>query len=289
MARFTKRIAEKDAENAALKGQLEQYQAAIEAQQQQQPANQQPGNYAGAGPGLEQVQSERDLNRVVGQARTLLAWCNANTEGVLTGEGENQQFITPEVVARYRDDAQNVLLNAPEKRTQLRDFSAARQSWDSEAQKRFAPLFDKDSPIHAEALQYVRAVPWIAQMPEANLVVGAWLLGQKAMAAGWTFDAAGQMVRAANGAGRPVPPLNPDLDPALSPEARRLRAQIPLAPATPRAPTSQVPRNGQKQVAAAFNEALAAGGDRDSISAAIGALRATEPNARRGARDPIPR
>lgn len=274
MARFTRRLEEKDDELAQLRAELEKSKTVAE------PAGDKP---AAQPVGLENVRSERDLNKVVRDAQALLEWCDANAEGITTGEGESQKFIAPEEVAKWRRNAERALLNAPEKRVQLRDFTAQRQQVDAGTYAIVPELFDKESELHKSALEILKIEPAIANRADANLILAAYTLGraelEKRAVALKAKNGAARNGDNGNGANHDDGNEHPEDIPAiLSPEARRLRAQVPIAPVTPRAPSSGEPSGGRSKRFKDAMQNLAADpdGGTGSLSAALSALRSDE-------------
>lgn len=276
--RITRQREEARQEAERLKAELEKVQ--------QQPDTQTEANVnnAVATGALSNVRNERDLNQVVSKAQSLLDWCDANPDGVTTGEGDNQRFIEPTEIASWRRNAERTLLNAPQKRQEIRDFTAVRQSWDAQAQTEFPELFNKESEDYAAATQLVRAAPWVAALPEANYVLGVMVLGQKTLQSRRATN-----VSKGNGHAAAAAEPNPDIPPALTPEARRLRAQVPLAPVAPRPPSADGSAAGRTKRVTDAMQQLAADpdGSARSLANAFAAISADRSRSANRGRAPV--
>ncbi len=215
---------------------------------------------------LGQVTNEADLNRWVSEAETAVDWCDENAEGTTVGEGESAKFISPEEVAKYRRQAEKIVLHAPERRLQIRDslqtVTVATNHFNGQAKERYPWLFQPESREYAEAMQLMQTEPAVQlalsqnpgfqQSPARNLLLGYVITGMKA----------------SRGNAQPgAEPLNPDLPPSL------VRKHPPLAPVTAGPPSRSAAPNGTKRVAEAMQTVVTQGGDRESLMAAIRARR----------------
>ncbi len=215
---------------------------------------------------LGQVTNEAELNRWVSEAATAVDWCDENAEGTTVGDGEDAKFIAPEEIAKYRRQAEKIVLHAPERRLQIRDSlqteTVALNHFNGQAKERYPWLFQPESREYAEAMQLMQTEPAVQlvlaqnpefqQSPARNLLLGYVITGMKASRAS-----------AQPGAEQ----LNPDLPPSL------VRKHPPLAPVTAGPPSRSAAPNGTKRVAEAMQTVVTQGGDRESLMAAIRARR----------------
>ena len=216
---------------------------------------------------LGMVRSEPELDRWLSEAQTAIAWCDENAEGASVGEGDKATFLEAAEIAKYRRQAEKVVLNAPQRRLEIRDSVSAERTqlekFNEEAQAQYPWLFQPESKEYAEAQTLLRGNPVVQQAlaeipqfqnhPARNLLLGYLITGLKADLAN----------------GNRTTSLNPDLPESL------IRKHPPLAPHTAGPPTRSAAPNAKTKVAEAMQHVVTQGGDRESLMAAIRARRAS--------------
>ena len=220
---------------------------------------------------LAHVMDEQQLGQEVAQAQGVIEWCEANADGVTTGEGDNQKFVEPNEIAQWRRAAEKVVLNAPERRDQIRGFTQARAGFDQTAHQIWPELFDRSSKEHQEASALLATFPQIALLPQASLAVGLVLEGIKSV----------QARQAKNGnAADTAAATRRDISP------RVFEPRVPLSPSTANPPSRPAAAGPQKKLKEAMTSLAAdPDGGADSIARAFSAL--GEMGGRRDSRRPV--
>ncbi len=250
-------------------GQIQEFQ-----QGQASAQNAAPRGSAGV---LGNVTSEAQLNQFVAEAQHVMDWADDNADGATVSEGKEERFIEPQKIAKMRRDAERVLLGASDRRMQLREFHVARQHFDSVAQSEYPDLFDPQSEDYQRAQAVLRQLPWLAQAPERNVILGDFLAGMHTRV---SRQNGGQQARQTSLAppnaqrqnGRGWEESHPgestrDLDPRFT------APRAPIAPHTAKPPGRSAAPSQNKKVDGAMNNVVASGGDRESLTAAIRAMR----------------
>ncbi len=213
---------------------------------------------------LADVQDLNTLAQKVQGARITKKWCRQHPDGVTINEGtEQERVISPEEIAGFLSEAEDVIEeHAPRKAHQLQ----LKEQNEQIAREKFKPLFDRGSEDYQVAQVAMREIPGLATHPARELFIGYYLKGVRADIAAEAAAKETGKAAAQNGNGH-----KPDLDPRLT---RAHQATIPpLAPVTPRAPSSASTPNGRKSVAEAMQQMVSDGGSREALARAVGAMR----------------
>ena len=235
--RLTRQKAQLEEQLDAVAAQNQQFREYFGKLQQAQ-ARQQNGVPIGTGR-LAHVMDEQQLGQEVATAQGVIEWCDANPDGVTTGEGENQKFVEPTEIAKWRREAEKVVLNAPERREQIRAYTQIRGQSDQFAYQNWPELFDRSSKEHQVAAQILGELPALAQDPRAATILGVYLEGLRSFQARQKTN--GENGQAANTAARR------DISP------RAFDHRVPLSPHTANPPSRDVKPSATKKL----NEAKA--------------------------------
>lgn len=231
-----------------------------------------------AGGWLPNVTNERQLDQEVSKARDLVEWCNENAEGVTSGEGDNQKFVSPKEIAGWKTRAEMVLIGAEPRRRELREFSSNRDKYDVLAKQAWPELFDNSTEEYQLGQSLLEANPELKLRVDRNYALGLLLEGVKSLHG--RVQAAAKQV-AANGNGNAVRTGRRDIDP------RAFEARVPLAPGGPEAPTREVVPSSHKKLNEAMTQLVAdPDGSVSSLANALGALDEMK-RTRAGSRTPV--
>jgi hypothetical protein len=184
---------------------------------------------APVGPGrLSWITNERQLNDEVEKAEAIVDWCDANNEGVTIGEGDKEEYKSPDDIADWRRKAEKVVLSAPKRREEIRAFTGIRSHYEGLARQNWPTMFDQGSKENQMAVQILQAFPWIQQLPQAAYAVGLLIEGANVVDA---------RTSGKNGAR-----AHRDID------ERAFSPRVPIAPHTPENPpgTRSIPSSKQK-------------------------------------------
>lgn len=194
---------------------------------------------------LSDVTDVEGLNAKVTQAKAMRSWCRRNTQGAVLNEGtDKERVVTPEEVAEWMDHYDSVIEAAPEKKEKLK----ARGEWDGVARQAFPVIFDKKTEEYQFRQQLLREMPEVSKLPDANLRVGIYLLGLR------TFQKAIE-------------------DSKKGKKSLSIPKSPPIAPSTPKPPSSTVTPSHSKNVEDATKEAIESGADPQALLKLIHAKR----------------
>jgi hypothetical protein len=199
---------------------------------------------------LATVKNETELNQVEQRAQALLDWCDEHEDGTEVGEGENLKFLEPKTIAKWRKTAEKTLISAPSRRLQLRDSQlkqqvgdVQRQQFDALAKQAAPQAFEEGTPVAKKMAEVTGYLPMLKAAPTGTMLATALSIGLVEMEKTGAFfvdDKGNVCVKQANGqnGANHNGHDNPDVPAALTPEAVRLRGQIPIAPSTRSRPDS---------------------------------------------------
>ncbi len=156
---------------AALKPQLEA--AAQPAKQALQPTPEDP---------LSHATQEADVHRAQKWAENRVDWCDEaalaiRTEGSFSEKDNdgNDVTYTKEDIKAEREYAKSLLKAAPQRIEWLNKRATA----NAEARKVYPALFVAGSPENLAAVEVFNTRPWLNRIPDASLLVGDALIGQR--------------------------------------------------------------------------------------------------------------
>jgi hypothetical protein len=243
--------------------QIRQYLA--QQQEQQQPA-------AGTKPPsvgrLGWIKSEQQLAQEVSNADEVIEWCDRNAEGVTTGSGENEEYVDSEKIARWRREAEKLVLHAPMRREELQKFGQAQNYYNGLVQENWPEILDQRSPDHQMAVAILQFYPWLQQTPQAWYAAGLVIEGAKALEARTAGKANGQR-------------QHRDID------ERAFAPRVPLAPHTANPPTrTGTPSSKQRLNEAMSNLVKDSDGSSSSLADVFGAIEGARPH-RTGGKTPV--
>lgn len=217
---------------------------------------------------LAHISDEVTLNQEITKATGIMEWCDANAEGVATeGPDGTEKYHTPEQVNKWRREAEKVVLDAPQRRDEIRLFSVARTQYDQIAQQVWPELFDKSTPEHQAAAQLLAQYPNIRATPQANYAAGLVIEGVRSLMA--RLQANGQ---------QPAK-QHRDID-----ERAFNTPRMPIAPHSPEPPSRELKPSSQKRVNQAMEQLTKdPDGSSEALAnafAAMDAAKATRSNSR---------
>lgn len=216
---------------------------------------------------LAYIATEQQLKAEIAKANKSIRWCIANKDGVTTQENGAERFITPEEIAQSKSEWEQVILNAPERRIEIRDFTAERNHFDGLAQQLWPELFVRTSKIHQEAQSILELFPAVKGSSRANYAVGLVLEGARALEA-----------RAAQAQGNGEKKPRRDISP------RAFEPRVPLAPEAPEPPSRAATPSSQKRLNKAMSDLVkdsdGSAGSLAEAFAALGEHNKTQPSPR---------
>lgn len=127
--------------------------------------------------GVPLVRSEAELDRWVADRNEIIAWCNANRNGV-EPQKDGDPSYTAEQVQALRDRVDMELRTALPKAQKL---VAGVAYWDQEAKGIFPAQFQPGSEDAAAYTRALEEIPGLGRFPHARIVVGQTLLGQRVL------------------------------------------------------------------------------------------------------------
>jgi len=263
--RLTRQKAELEAKLDAAHSDTEKLREQL-ATASEQGAKEEPGSIPATArqPGtLAHVRSEKQLDQEINNAEAWINWCDANTEGATTGEGDNQKFIAPADIAKLRKANEKVILLAPTRRQQIQRFETDQAKFDEVAQQAWPEMFDPKTEEYQVKSMLDKAYPFLKELPQYNYAMGLIVEGTKALYA--RVEAA----KAGNGQRREGAPSPRAIDP------KAFAPRVPIAPSTPEPPTREVVPSSTKKLNQAMTDLVTEGG-RDNLAAALSALDETE-------------
>jgi len=216
---------------AQLDSALQNLQKAQAILQEKQGSAEQPLTI-GTGP-LAYVTNEAQLNQEIEKAEAIIEFCDANPNGVTTGEGDRERFIDPDEIAQWKRRSERVTRNAPNRRDEIRSFNAQKQYYDGLAQQIWPELFDRSSEEYQVAQALLKKFSSVKNTPEAAYAVGLVVEGARSL----------ERKSAGNGA---KPKVRRDIS------ERVFEPRVPLAPTVPEPPTREGKPSSQKRL----NEAM---------------------------------
>jgi hypothetical protein len=201
--------------------------------------------------GLDYIGDERTLNQEVTKARSLIAWCNENADGVTVTENSAEKFVDPKEVAAWKNRAEMVLLGSAERRGEIRKYAEESRQYDNIARQAWPELFDKQSEEYQLAGTLLETYPQIKSLPSKNYALGLLIEGMKSL--NTRVQDAAKRVATGNGNGNGVTRGNEHRD--IS--ERAFEARVPLAPHTPGPPTREVVPSSHKRLNEAMDQLVA--------------------------------
>jgi hypothetical protein len=187
-------------------------------------------------PRLAHITDERTLNREIVQAQTAIDWYDNHSDGVtVVGQNGQEEYWPPDKIDQERKRAEKVLLEAPNRRLEIRDFNLVRARVEIQTRENFPKLFDQSSEDFQMAAELRQLYPVLNTMPNGDYAVGLLIEGAKSLQA---------QQQSKNGQ-----PTNAhrDIDERVFTTPR-----VPIAPHTPGPPTRESTPSSQKIV----NEAM---------------------------------
>ncbi len=178
---------------------------------------------------LSYVTNEKQLNQEIGKAETLIKWCNSNSDGV---EGNDGKFIDPKTIAGWKSEAELVMLSAPNRRQELRDYGAEKNHFDTLAKQAWPEMFDKDTKEYQLKESILSEFPGIRNSPRASYAVGLAIEGMKQV------QRRAEAAKGRNG----ETAKHKDID------ERVFAPRVPLAPHTPEPPSREGKTSSQKKL-----------------------------------------
>jgi hypothetical protein len=216
------------------------------------------------------IGSERQLIQEVSKANAVIEWCDQNPDGVTTGSGENEQYVEPETIAHWRREAEKVVLNAPIRREELREFSSAQNYYVGLVQENWPELLDQRSPEYQMAVAILQRYPFLAQTPQGIYAAGLAIEGAKSLDARNAAKANGQKQQ------------HRDID------ERAFGPRVPLSPHVANPPTrTATPSSKQRLNEAMSNLVKDTDGSATSVAAAFSAMDAARPQQRPTGKTPV--
>jgi hypothetical protein len=208
----------------------------------------------------------------------LIQWCNENSEGVTSGEGEKQKFISPKEIAGWKTQAEMVLLGAEPRRRELREFTQTRSQYDTLSKQAWPEIFDPKTEEYQLAQSLLAANPYLKSRPDKHYALGLLVEGVKGLHTRIQAAAKAQANGNTNGNGNQQ---RRDIDP------RAFEPRVPLAPGGPEIPTREVVPSSHKKLNEAMTQLVAdADGSVSSLANALAALDETR-RTRAGSRTPV--
>jgi hypothetical protein len=249
------------AEQEELRRKLTQYESV-----QQQTA-------AGAVPTFNRlgwITSEQQLATEAAKADAMIEWCDANAEGVTTGSGENEKYYDADTVAYWRREAQKVVMAAPMRREELRQYGDAKNHFDGLVRNAWPDLLDQSSEGYQIAQAVYRQYPQLAGLPQGLYVVGLLIEGAKSVDA-----------RAAQN-GQVPQRAHRDID------ERAFAPRVPLSPHIANPPTRPVTPSSKQRINEAMDNLVKdTDGSATSVAAAFAAMDAARPQQRPTGKTPV--
>jgi hypothetical protein len=265
-----KRINRLTRQKRELEEEVKAYRQAIE--QQQQGGGPQPHPVPSANQRLAHISDEYTLNSEIAKATQIMEWCDANADGLTTeGPDGTERYHEPAQVNKWRREAEKVVLDAPQRRDEIRLFTVARTQYDQIAQQVWPELFDKSTPEHQAAAQLLAQYPNIRSSPQANYAAGLVIEGVRSL-----------ITRLNTANGQQPAPQHRDID-----ERAFTTPRVPIAPHSPEPPSREARPSSQK----VLNQALDKlqndpDGSAESLAAAFNAMSAARPK-RVNSRSPV--
>jgi hypothetical protein len=223
---------------------------------------------------LANIVSEPQLDQEVRTAERAVAWCDLNDQGVMAEDGsgyytdKNGNQMTPERVSEIRRNAERMILYAPQRRNEIKQFTEARTAWDNRTRELWPELDDQRTPEFQQLVAMHQSYPVLRYLPEGNYVAGLLIEGLRQAEA-----------KAAQKNGQRVPAkAHREID------ERAFSPRIPIAPSTPTPPTRQVTPSSRQQLNEAMSNLVKdTDGSVESLSKVFGAMekaRATRPTSK---------
>jgi hypothetical protein len=223
-----------------------------------------------ASPWLAHVKSESQLNTELAKARSVIEWCDANPDGAgLTDESIDEAYkkayndgnLTQEEalsksIAKWRRESEKAILDAPQRREEIRGYNGARGHFDGMARQIWPELFDKSSEDYQVAQQLLGQFPSIKGSPQANYAIGLVIEGARSLQA-----------RMAQVEGKNGGKAHRDIS------ERAFEPRVPLAPHTAEPPSREATPSSQKVLNEAMSNLVSdVDGGSASLAAAFGAM-----------------
>jgi hypothetical protein len=201
----------------------------------------------------------------------VLAWCDRNSEGGEIGEGDKTQYVDAESVKAWRRDAESKRQElVVDKKEELFYLKQAREKSNSDAYQLWPDMFDRSKPEFQQAVAILRQYPFLQAIPEANMIIGTYLEGQKKLQ---------EKITAKNGQPQKQ---HRDIDERVFTTPR-----VPIAPHSPEPLSRESRPSPQKQL----NEAMSrltrdVDGSAESLTNVFAAMESAQ-KTRAGSRSPV--
>lgn len=262
-----KRINRLTRQKAELEAKVQAYEQTVA--QQQAP---QPHPVPSANQRLAHISDEYTLNTEIAKATQIMEWCDANADGLTTqGQDGTEKYHDSAEVNKWRREAEKVVLDAPQRRDEIRLFSVARTQYDQIAQQVWPELFDKSTPEHQAAAQLLAQYPNIRSSPQANYAAGLVIEGVRSLIT--RLNANGQ---------QRTTPRQGDID-----ERAFTTPRVPMAPHSPEPPSREATPSSKRRLNEALNRLQNdPDGSAESLAAAFAAMDATK-RTRAHSRSPV--
>jgi phage host-nuclease inhibitor protein Gam len=252
--RLTRQKAQLETQLDSAVSELEQYRQALA----QQRPGQTPQPVPSANQRLAHISDEVSLNQEIAKATSVIEWCDANADGLTTeGQDGTEKYHAPEQIAKWRREAEKVVLDAPQRRDEIRTFGVARNQYDQIAQQVWPELFDKSTAEHQAAAQLLAQYPAIRGTPQANYAAGLVIEGVRSL-----------MARLQQANGQQPAKAHRDID-----ERAFTTPRVPIAPHSPEPPSREAKPSSQRQLNQAMDKlANDPDGSSESLAEAFNAL-----------------
>jgi hypothetical protein len=223
---------------------------------------------------LANIATEKQLAQEVAKAEQIIDWCDEHADGVTADENGQEKFIAPKEIARWKAEAQKVIISAPNRRDEIRTYHSNRTAYDNIAKQAWPTLFDDSSEDYQVANTIRANHPELKGDPAENYHIGVYIEGLK------TLNARIQAAQSRNGNGNGAQKQHRDID------ERVFAPRVPLAPSAPEPPTREVVPSSQKKIDEAKSALLAdPDGSVASLAKVFAAMDAGK--MRQGGRQPV--
>ena len=183
-------------------------------------------------PRLAHITDELTLNKEIVQAQTAIDWYDDHSDGVtVVGKNGQDEYWPPDKIDQERKRAEKVLLEAPNRRQEIRDFNVQRARAEIQTRENFPKLYDQSSEDFQMAAELRRIYPVLNTMFNGDYAIGLLIAGAKTVQA----EQESRNGQAAK--------THRDIDERVFTTPR-----VPMAPHTPGPPTRESKPSSQKIV-----------------------------------------
>jgi hypothetical protein len=247
-ATFDKRVGKLTHQKSVLKERVDELENELATAKTELQSKQEIKLYPTPDDPLGHIEDIAALDQTVAKAKNDRFWCRLNPDGAEDSDGNP---ISREQVVQILNRAETVIEAAPEKRKALQE----RVGHDNDARVLYAPMFDPKTEAYQVRQELIRRMPQIRRLPDMNLVLGRYLLG-----ASMEADFIANQQKKNQPAADKIPP-------------EIARKPPPIAPATPKPPSSSVTPSHNKEVEDATNRVIQGGGAEYDLAALVAAKR----------------